>query len=166
MADLNDATQNVAIHDEAADQPVTTTVVGSKRFLDVNANSDPTQYTLETDYNTTGTVVTSASDVTLFTTTGSGTIDFIAVTCGNSSGYEIIIEVDSSEKFRITMTDLGSTLGLTSDASPIRALNANKQFRYHPNEAKGYTTNFSVKAKATGSDVTLTHLIIYKELQT
>jgi len=68
MADINDRTQNVSLHDEVSDSAVTTTVDGSKLRLDVNAsatitnNESPTKYQLKTDYDATGDTITSASD--------------------------------------------------------------------------------------------------------
>ena len=191
MADITDLTQNVSIHDDTTDAAVTTTTdgakqrldmiakilgaggsqissttIGGKELLDVNASADPTQYHIEGDINVTGTLVTSAADVTLFTTTTAGVIDFVAVNSAVSSGFEIALFIDGVEKLRTNMTDLGSTLGLTGGSGePVWTQTANKQFRWNPQGNAGFTSSFAIKAKATGSNVTLTHLILYRELQ-
>ena len=168
MAGINNPTDNVTIFggDNSA-KAVTSTTVGAKELLDVNASSDPTQYSPEFDYDITGDVVTSAADATLFTFSGAGVIDMIAVSSAVSSSWSIIVDIDGVEKFRISMTDLGSTLGLTGSAQDlIFAATANKQFRWLPKGAAGFTTSFSVKARATGADVTLYHLVNYRELVT
>jgi len=167
MADIKDYTRNVSIFDDTANSPVSTTLVGSKRLLDVNASADPTQYSPEFDYDTTGDVVTSGADATLFTFSGAGVIDMIAVTCATSSSWSIIVDIDGVEKFRISMTELGSTLGLTgATQNLIYTATANKQFRWLPRGAAGFTTSFSVKARATGADVTLYHITNYRKLVT
>jgi len=166
MADINDRTQNVSLHDEVNDKPVTTTDLGTKTLLDVNASSDPTQYVLESDYDATGDVVTSAADATLFSFSGAGVIDFVAITCATSSNWEAIIVVDGTEKFRSAMTNLGSVLGLTGgNGEPIWVQTANKQFRWSPQGNAGFTSGFAIKARAIGANVTLTHITLFRELQ-
>lgn len=165
MADDPNYTQDVTIMANDGTKPVSITTVGSKNLLDVNASSDPTQYSPEFDYDATGDVVTSASDATLFTFTGAGVIDFVAVTCATSSSWEIIVDIDGSEKFRMTMNDLGSVIGLTGTGQEsIYTATANKQFRWVPQGRAGFTTSFAVKARATGANVTLYHLTMYREL--
>ena len=166
MADLSDQTQNVNIWDDAKTKSVTVSSVGAKNLLDVNASSDPTQYVLESDYDATGDVVTSAADATLFSFSGAGVIDFVAITCATSSNWEAIIIVDGDEKFRSTMTNLGSVLGLTGgNGEPIWVQTANKQFRWSPQGNAGFTSGFAIKARAIGANVTLTHITLFRELQ-
>ena len=164
MADINDYSQNVSLHDEATDSAVTTTTLGSKTLLDVNASSDPTRYTFGGSINTTGTTVTSAADVTLFTFSGAGVIDFVAVTCANSSGWDISLWIDGTEVMRATMNQLGSDLGMTAYNGFAWVQTANKQFRWVPSGRSGFTTSFAIKSKATGANVTLNHMIAYREL--
>jgi hypothetical protein len=166
LADLNDQTANISIHDETSDAAVTTTIDGSKIRLDVDtaAESNPTLYTLEFDEDSTGSTVTSASDVDLVSVTGSGLIDFIRVASG-SSGYEIALEIDSVERVRLTMAEIGNDFALSNATNvQIWVDTANKNFGFNPSEGVGYSTNFKVIAKATGSDVTLKHLVQYREL--
>ena len=164
MSDIQ-STDNVSVYNADGSAAVTTTTIGGKELLDVNASADPTQYALGTDYDATGDVVTSAADATLFTFSGAGVIDFVAVTCATSSAWSIIIDVDGSEKFRMSMSDLGSVIGLTGGVGePIFVTTANKQFRWNPGGNAGFTTGFSIKARATGANVTLTHLTLYREL--
>lgn len=166
MADLNDQTQNVSLHDEESDAPVTTTTIGDRTLLDVNAASDPTQYQLDTDIETTGTSV-STTDTELYSFTGAGIIDFISVNDSTSSAFEVILNIDGSERFRVSMSDLGNELGLTGTAiEPIWTQTANKQFRWKPQNGMGFSTSFSVEGRATTGTRTLKHLIMFRELIT
>ena len=170
MADINDYTQNVSIHDETSDVAVITTTSGSKVLLDVNAtvsnDESPTKYQLLSDYDATGTSITT-SDTELFSYSGVGVISFIAITNATTSNYEVIINVDGTERLRINMSDLGSVLGLTGGTvEPIWTQTANKQFRYHPTPEIGFTTGFSIEARATTGTTTVTHLVLYKEKTT
>ena len=166
MADISDLTQNISIHDDASDVAVTTTTDGAKVLLDVNAtvsnDESPTKYQLKTDYDATGTSVASSPDTTLYTFSGQGVIDLVAVNSTTSSSWGVDILVDGTSRLRITMSDLGSALGLTNAAFDVVAETANKQFRWHPSQI-GFTTSFTIKAWATGSTVTLNHLIMYRE---
>ena len=167
MADLSDRNTDVSIHDNATNAAVTTTAgIGSKVLLDVNAtvsgDESPTKYQLLTDYDATGTSVTTA-DTELFSYTGIGVLSFVAVSSGTSSLWEVIINIDGTERIRISMADLGSNLGLNSGTTPIWVGTANKEFRYHPTPEIGFTTSFSVEARATSGTQSLTHLVLYKE---
>ena len=146
---------------------ITSTTSGSKELLDVSAiitnNESPTKYQLKTDYDATGDTITSASDTTLYTFSGSGVLNFIGVSNATTSNYEVAIFVDGTERFRITMGDLGSVLGLTSGSTPMWCETANKNFRFRPYEGIGFTTSFTVKARATGSNTTVTHITMFKE---
>ena len=169
MSDLNDRTQNVSIHDDTTDDAVTTTVDGSKRRLDVSTpnETNPTLYKLETDYDATGVTVTS-TDTEIFSFTGAGIIDFIAL-AGSAATYEVIITVDGEEKIRITVADIGSNLGLSAIGGgnlPIWVETANKNFRFNPNSGLGFSSSFTIEARATGSNVNIAHLIIFRELST
>ena len=166
MSDLNDLTQNISIHDEVSEAAVTTTTVGSKVYLDtattVVNNESPTKYQLKTDYDATGVSVASSPDTTLYTYSGSGVIDLVAVNCTTSSAWGVDIIIDGTSRLRIAMSDLGSNLGLTNSDFAVVAETANKQFRWRPTQI-GFTTSFTIKAYATGSTVTLAYLIMYRE---
>ena len=170
MADINDLTQNVSIYPEGSSSPITSTTDGAKERLDVNVagsvaidyDESPTKYQLKTNYNATGTSVASSPDTTLYTYSGAGVIDLVAVNSTTSSGWGIDIEIDGTSRLRITMSQLGSDLGLTSVGFDVVAETANKQFRWHPQQI-GFTTSFTVKAYATGSTVTLNHLVMFRE---
>ena len=169
MADINDRTQNVSLHDEVSDSAVTTTVDGSKLRLDVNAsatitnNESPTKYQLKTDYDATGDTITSASDSVLYSYTGDGVLTFVGVSYATTSNYEVTIEVDGTERIRIKMSDLGSALSLASGSTPVWTETANKNFRFRPFEAVGFSTGFRILAKATGANTTVTHIVMFKE---
>jgi hypothetical protein len=61
------------------------------------------------------------------------------------------------------MNDLGAGLGLANATNvPLWVETAGKNFRWHPPTQVGFKTSFSIKAKATGADVTLKHLILYR----
>jgi len=174
VADLY-GSQDVTIRNDDGSEVVTITPVVSKKGLDtyvvggqLNISSDdsPTKYQLKTDFDATGDEVTSAADVTLYTFTGAGVLDFVACSAG-VSGYEIALFIDGSEKFRMTMDQLGNGLALSNGTSvPIWAEIANKNFRYVPTEGIGFKTSFAVKAKATGANVTIKHLTMFRELVT
>ena len=175
MGDLNDQTQDVSIHDDTDDVAVTTTTDVSKRWLDVQIqdsidvvvtdSESPTKYQLKTDYDATGVALNTSTDTTLYTFSGSGVIDLIAVNSLTSSNFEVSISIDGTERIRIAMSDLGSALGLTNSDYDIVAETANKQFRYHPIEV-GFTTSFTVKAKATVATPNVKHLVLFRERTT
>ena len=167
MADLNDRTVNVSIHDDTSESAVTTSAgAGGKRLLDVAAaitdNDSPTKFQLKTDYDATGDLLTSAADVILFQFTGTGVIDFVGVSNSTSSSYEVAIYIDGTERFRSTMADLGS-LGMTASGVPFWTQTANKEFRWHPRTEVGFTTSFKVVARATGANTTVTHMTTFRE---
>ena len=170
MADLNDLTQNVSIHNDVTDADVTTTTDGAKERLDcdvtgavtIDYDESPTRYQLKTDYDSTGTSVASSPDTTLYTYTGAGVIDLVSVNGLTSSNWGVDILIDGTSRLRITMAEVGSDLGLTDGNFDIVAQTANKQFRWHPSQI-GFTTSFTIKAFATGTTVTLNHLVMFRE---
>jgi len=174
MADLNDLTTDVNIWNDDKTKAVTVTTDGAKQRLDVEIQDDATisitndesltKFQLKTNYNATGTSVASSPDTTLYTFSGAGVIDLVAINSSVSSAWGVDIFVDGTSRFRITMAALGSTLGLTSVGFDVVAETANKEFRWHPQQI-GFTTSFTIKAFATNSTVTLNHLIMFREKQ-
>ena len=174
MADLNDLTQNVSIHNDVTNADVDTINDDGVERLQVHIQDDAsvavtsdeslTKFQLKTDYDATGTSVASSPDTTLYTYSGAGVIDLVAVNSTTSSSWGVDIEVDGTSRFRINMAQLGSSLGLTNSAFTVVAETANKQFRWHPAQI-GFTTSFTIKAFATGATVTLAHLIMFREKQ-
>lgn len=166
MADINDRTTNVNIMNDAATKTVSLMTDGSLERLAVNAlisnNESPTKYQLRADYDATGDSV-GGTDVVLYTFTGAGVIDFIGVTNAVSSNYEVALFIDGTERFRISMSDLGTNLGLTAAGVPIWADTANKNFRYVPPTEIGFTTSFQVKARSTTGTQTLKHITMIRE---
>ena len=166
MADLNDLTQNVNIWNDDKSKSVTVTTDGVKERLDVNAlvsdSEAPTRYQLKTDYDATGVALNTSTDTTLYSFSGQGVIDLVAVNGLTSSAWEVAIVIDGTERLRISMSDLGSELGLTNAAFDVSVLTANKQFRWNPSQI-GFTTDFTIKAKATTATPTVKHLIMYRE---
>jgi len=173
MADINDQNTDISLHSasdntqkiemqydsDAGIYRVPTDVTGS---VSIDYDESPTKYQLKTNYNTTGTSVASSPDTTLYTYTGAGVIDLVAVNSTTSSSWGVDIEIDGTSRFRITMADLGSNLGLTNSDFVVVAETANKQFRWRP-EQIGFTTSFTIKAFATSTTVSLNHLIMYRE---
>jgi len=168
MADQNDLTINTTLYDEAGN-PVDVVLDGSIYRLAVDAtatienNESPTKYQLKTDFDAAGDLLTSSADVVLYSYTGDGVLTFIGVSNATTSNYEVAIEIDGTERFRITMSDLGSALGLTSGNTPIWTETANKNFRFRPYESVGFSTGFRVLARATGANTTVTHVTMFKE---
>jgi len=172
MGDLNDPTQNVNIWNDEKTKSVTVTTDDVKERLDVSIqdsigvivedSESPTKYQLQSDYDATGVALNTSTDTVLFTHSGSGTIDLIAVNSLTSSNFEVAIVIDGTERIRIGMPDLGSNLGLTNSDYDLAVETANKQFRYHP-ASVGFTTGFTVKAKSLVATPTVRHMILYKE---
>ena len=171
MADQNDQTQDVSIHNDATDVAVTTTTDGAKERLDCNMDGSQvvvtsdeslTKFQLKTDYDAIGVALNTSTDITLYTYTGAGVIDLIAVNSATSSAWEVTIIIDGTERIRITMTDLGSALGLTNSDFDIVAETANKQFRYRPRSI-GFTAGFTVKAKAVTATPTVRHMVLFRD---
>jgi hypothetical protein len=171
MADLSDQSTDVSLHSASDNtQKIEMILDGSIYRLPVDANAtivnneSPTRYQLKTDYDaSTGSSLVTGSDTTLYTYSGDGTLSAVAVTNPNTSNYEVVIDIDGTERLRITMSDIGSTLGLTDGAFPIWATNANKQFRFHPTPELGFTTGFTIKARATTGSTTVYHFVMFKE---
>jgi hypothetical protein len=168
MADQNDPTQNVTIWNNAKGKNVDVITDGAIERLAVDATAtivndeSPTRYQLKTEFDATGVTVTSAADVVLDSYTGDGVYAFFACSAG-SSGYEITIEIDGTERIRITMQELND-IGLANATNvPLWAETANKNFRYHPSPEIGFTTGFRILAKATSANVLIKYLSMYKE---
>lgn len=168
MSDSLIITPNVTLWDDSG-HPVNVILSGGIYRLAVDANAtivnneSPTRYQLKTDYDTTGDALNTSTDTELFSYTGDGVLDFISV-AGSNPSYEIAIEIDGTERIRISMADLGSTLGLSNATNvDMWVETANKNFRYRPSEV-GFTTGFKVYAKATSTpSPTVYHLIFYRE---
>jgi len=156
----DDETKNVSIHDDtstfASPKPVTTTLDGAKRRLDVTSTVTGS-VTIEAsnpkwDYDAPDLALTDGVDTSFFSQTTTGFIDFIQVICKNSS-YEGIIIVDGVEELRISMADLGD-IGLLSSNStniPIYSASASKIWSLHPNQPFAFSTSFELKVKATSA---------------
>jgi hypothetical protein len=167
MADINNYTTDVAIWDEARTKTVSVVTDGSIQRLAIDgkitSDDSPTKYQVKVDYDATGDSVGSGADVTLFTYTGVGVIDFIGLTAGSDS-YYAILDIDGVEKLRISMSDLGSQLSLSNATNvPMWADTANKNFRYYPQGGIGFTTSFAIKARSTTGTNTIKHITLYRE---
>lgn len=151
---------------------VTITTDGLKERLDVNIqdgitatitdNDSPTKYQLKSIYNTVGKTLNISTDTELFSITGQGVIDLVAVNSLTSSNWEVVIIIDGEERIRIPMNDLGSKLGLTNSDYAITTETANKQFRYHPAQI-GFTSSFVVKARSTVGTPKVNYLSLYRQ---
>jgi len=173
MADISDLTQNISIHNDATDVAVTTTTDGAKERLDCNIDGSQvivsdsesaTKYQLRTDFDAVGDLLNQATDNVLYAVTGeTGTLDFVAIT-GSNSNFEVTIEIDGTERFRITMAEVGA-IGLSNATNvPLWAETALKNFRYSPNLPVGYTQGFRILAKSVSAqNPTVTHLTMYRQ---
>lgn len=172
MSDITNPTTPVTLYcgeNPAESDALTYTADGAKRRLDISGSvvvtndESPTKYQLKADFDATGDSVGTGADVTLYTFTGKGILDFVAVNEANSSNYEIAVVIDGVERLRINMSQLGTDLGLISAGVPIWAETANKSFRYAPADL-GFTTSFAILAKATVSGTrTLKHMVLFRE---
>ena len=89
------------------------------------------------------------TDSSLFSFTGEGKLDFIAL-AGSRSGYEAILKIDGVEVYRLPMDDI-STIGLTgSENETIYNTTASKNFRDIYPEGADFLTSFEILAKQTG----------------
>jgi hypothetical protein len=169
MADLSDRTDNVSIGNDANTKIVTVTTDGAKERLDVDATISGSVKVSELipkwRYSTTTVALTNGVDTTIETITANGRIDFVQVIAKNSS-FEIILIFDGVERLRITQDQLG-VIGLLSSNStgiPIYAASASKIFSLHPNTPFDFTTDFTIKIKATAAGNDLQgYMIDYRE---
>ncbi len=150
---------------------VTTTTDGAKELLDVSAkiiggSFNLGAFTPKVNFSVANTVTNASTDTSILSVTGEGKVDFIGID-GSNSNYEIILKVDGTEIFRIGMSTVGSTLGLTGATGlplPMWTETANKNFRYHPNEGVDFTTSFEILVKAEGTPLpTVNFLITHRE---
>jgi len=173
MADQNDLTTNVALYEEGKSTSVTTETDGSgnERLhcnmdgseVIISDSESATKYQMKTYFDAIGLTLNTTTDDILFSVTGTGTLDFVAVT-GSNANFEITIEVDGSERIRISMAELAS-IGLGNATNvPFWAETANKNFRYSPNIPVGYTTGFRIMAISTGNPLaSVKHMTLYRE---
>ncbi|MBW1672066.1 MAG: hypothetical protein JRJ45_00220 [Deltaproteobacteria bacterium] len=129
----------------------------------VSDSESATKYQMKTDFDAVGDLLNVTTDTVLHSETGTGTLDFVAIT-GSNASFEITIEVDGVERIRITMAELAA-IGLSNATNvPFWAETANKNFRYSPNIPVGYTTGFRILAKASGTPLpTVKHLTLFRE---
>ena len=168
MSDINDLTQNVTLWNNAKTKNITTVTDGAVERLAVDAvatitdNESPTRYQLKTDYDATGVSLNTSTDTELYTFSGEGVIDLVAVNSTTSSAWIVDIFIDGTSRIRIAMPDLGTALGLTNSDFDIVAETANKQFRYHPTQV-GFSTSFTVYARAVTATPNVRHFIAFRE---
>jgi len=174
MADRSNRQTEIAIYDPATNEPISTTTDAGfpgKRYLDVNVygtidanisgDESPTKYQDRAHKDIPGTSV-STTDVSLFLFTGTGILDFIAISTGSST-YEVALKVDGTEVWRFSMAEL-NTIGLSNATNvPIWAEVANKNFRYNPRAGSGFSTSIEVIGRSTTGTQTLDHIILYRE---
>ena len=170
MADVL-GTQEVSIwsKDETKAVDVVTDTGGKNRLCmdgivtaTISNDESPTRYQLKTDYDVVGDTLTSAADTTLYSYTGQGILDFLSIS-GAGSGYQAVIVIDGTERFRASMLELGTDLALTGDSAPLWTDIANKNFRFYPRQPLGFATGFAIKARATGSNILVKHICMYRE---
>ena len=171
MADINDPTVNVNLWNDAKTKSVTVTTDGAKERLDCNMDGSEviisdseaaTRYQLKSDYDVSGIALNTSTDTQLYTFSGEGVIDLVAVNSPTSSNWEITVKIDGTERLRITMANLGSALGLTNSDFDVVAETANKQFRYRPRSI-GFTSSFTILAKATTGTPSVNYMILFRE---
>lgn len=127
----------------------------------------PSRYQLETAYNAVGVQTIYQTDTTLINESGSGILDFLAIT-GSNSNFLVSIWIDGTERLRIAMADLGTALGLNLATNvDIWVEVAGKNFRYKPSNV-GYGTSFQIKVAATQSSQrpTVTYLGLWRNVVT
>jgi len=172
MSDALILTENVTLFNPDGSKGVTVTTDGVKERLDCNMDGSEiivsdsesaTKYQMKTYFDAIGLTLNTTTDDILFSTTGTGTLDFVAIT-GSNANFEITVEVDGTERIRIAMGELAA-IGLSNATNvPFWAETANKNFRYSPNIPVGYTTGFKILAKSTGTPLaSVKHMTLYRE---
>jgi len=173
MADLapHDARDVHLLSPNNPTKKVTTTTDGAKERMDVAAeivggSFNLGAFTPKVNFSIANTATNTSTDTSILSVTAEGKVDFIGID-GSNSNYEIILKVDGTEIFRIGMSTVGSTLGLTGATGlplPMWTETANKNFRYHPNEGVDFTTSFEILVKAEGNPLpTVNFLITHRE---
>ena len=168
MSDLADRTGNVSLTKDDGTSPVDVIADGSLNRLAVDANVTGgvtlQRFTPNFQSGLSNTALNTSTDVTLFTISGDGQLDFIAV-AGSLSSFELALVVDGVEKIRATMNDIGTTLGLSNATNvPFWVETANKNFRYYPSTPIDFTTSIALKAKATSGTPTVNWMVAYREI--
>jgi hypothetical protein len=165
----DDPTLNVALWNDAENKTATFTTDGAKERLDVAASIEGGSFQLQPftpnfDFSVAGTSLNTSTDTSLFLETGhAGKIDFISI-AGSLSTWEVVIKVDAVEILRITMAELGSSLGLSNATNvPLWVETANKNFRFSPDEGVDFTDSFEVLAKATTGSPTVNWLVNHRD---
>jgi len=160
IADPEDPTKIVTVIQDAIDPTIYRLHMAGD--VTITDSESATKYQLRSDYDVTGDILNTSTDVVLLAISGfSGVLDFVACV-GNNSSYIIAIEIDGTERIRISMPDLG-TLGLGNATNvDIWAETANKNFRFRPTNV-GFTTGFRILARATTGTPTVKHLCLYRE---
>ena len=171
MADLNDQTGNVSLHNETTDAAVTTTTDGAKERLDVTLGDEQSfqlqAFTPKSDFSVASTLLNTSTDTTLKLVTGTvGKVMFIAI-AGSNSNYQVSLAIDGVVPGTITMTELGSDLGLSNATNvPLWVETANKNFRFHPTQAVDFTDSFEIIVKASGTPApTVNWIVMWREAQ-
>lgn len=167
MTEANDRTHDITLYDEDGNPVKIVLVDGVYRLATTGIITGTVVAALfqpKVETNVAGVLLNTSTDTLLKSFTGRGKLVFIAV-AGSNSNYEIAIEIDGVEEVRVTMANIGTDLGLSNATNvPIWVETANKNFRFHPNEAVGFTTSFKVSAKATTTPVpTIKSVISYAE---
>ena len=158
----DDQTIDVAIHDNASSSttplPVTTTLNGARRELDVSAQIVGSVTISSSiprwDYSVTSVGLTNGVDYDVLTIGPGvkGFIDFIQIIC-KSASFETAIEIDGAEELRIHQSDLG-TIGLLSSNStniPLYASSASKIFTVLPNQPFHFDDELHIIIQATAA---------------
>ena len=166
MADDNDRTLDVSIHDDTSEDAVETVYTSGKRRLCVDSvttisgDESPTKYQLRSHKDSQS--ITTGAFQEIFSATTIGLLDFVA-TSTNSANYEIAIEIDGTIQLQTTMGELG-VIGLSNAVNVnIWAENANKNYRYRPLEGSGFSISCRVLARATVSTQTIDHIVLWRE---
>lgn len=167
MSELNDQTHNITLYDELGN-PVTIVNDDGVYRLSVDANVTGgiriSKFIPKNEADVSGITLSTSVDTELVAVTGAGKIDFIAI-AGTNSNFEVAVEVDGNEVQRLSMTEIGSDLGLANGTNvPFWVETANKNFRFHPNEGVDFATSFKVIVKATTTPLPDVNFIVsYRE---
>jgi hypothetical protein len=171
VSDIANPTQNVTLFggdNPATTEAITATTDGAKKRLDVNAKLEDSDLTFQLqaftpviNFNSGATALAASPTwTTLLSITDAGKLDFVAI-AGSLSTYRVRLTVDSVVIFNMAMSDL-TAIGLDSSNAILWAETAAKNFRYRPNEAVDFQTNFLVEAQLTAGSPNVAWLVQHR----
>ncbi|HED06349.1 MAG TPA: hypothetical protein ENI61_06670 [Ignavibacteria bacterium] len=130
----------------------------------VTNNINSTEYKTKIKYDNSDTNIYS-TDIELLNVSSKGLVDFFVVTC-NGHDFEIALELDGIEEFRISVHTLKDDLRLKGDETmfPISLSDNKKSIRLSDNFGLYFTSSFRLLVRATSGTVKANWILKYREV--